>query len=271
MLRLWDPGLTRATLEGLEHYQEEVNEAGDYAAQVAKAKSAFNNRNRRTNIVFREVREALARMAGDAMRCGYCEDSAADEVEHIRPKDLYPQSVFFWPNYVYACGPCNGRKLNKLSVIDAGGAMVDITRARGTPVIAPVDGLPALIDPRSEDPMQFFDMDLQGTFVVLEALDLSPSDEARAKFTIELLGLNRDLLLTTRRDAYLGYRARLLEYAALAEQGAERSELEAIRSSLLRSPHPTVWEEMKRQAKLIEELRVLFTSVPEALDWRHLP
>ncbi|WP_349357583.1 retron system putative HNH endonuclease [Stappia sp.] len=263
--------MPQAALEGLNQYQDEVDGAADYAARVATAKSAFSNRNRRTNAIFRDVRAALAKMAGDAVRCAYCEDSAADEVEHVKPKDLYPQSVFRWPNYVYACGPCNGRKRNKFSVIDAGGTMVDITRARGAPVVAPVEGLPALIDPRSEDPMQFFDMDLQGTFVVLEALDLNPVDEARATFTIELLGLNRDLLLTTRRDAYLGYRARLSEYSARAEQGAEEAELDAIRSSLLRSPHPTVWEEMKRQAHLIEELRMLFAAVPAAIEWRHFP
>ncbi|MDT1064780.1 hypothetical protein RM190_23220 [Paracoccus sp. CPCC 101403] len=271
MLKLRDPGLTQATLDGLGNYQEEMDQAGNYSDRVATAKSAFSSRNRRTNAIFQNVREALAKMAGEAVRCAYCEDSAADEVEHVKPKDLYPESVFRWPNYVYACGPCNGRKLNSFSIIDAAGVRVDVTRPRRAPVIAPLDGLPALIDPRSEDPLQFFDMDLQGTFFVLEALDLSPLDEARATFTIELLGLNRDLLLTTRRDAYLGYRARLSEYAAKAEQGAENSELDAIRSSLLSSPHPTVWEEMKRQAHLIEELQILFASVPAAMAWRHFP
>lgn len=242
--------------------------AGDYAARVAAAKNTFGNRNRRTNAIFRDVRAALATMAGEAMRCAYCEDSAADEVEHVKPKDLYPEDVFSWPNFVYACGPCNGRKRNNFSVIDPGDAVVDVTRARGAPVVAPMDGRAALIDPRSEDPMRFFDMDLRGTFFVLEALDLNPVDEARATFTIELLGLNRDLLLTVRRDAYVGYRARLSEYAEKAEQGAEKFELEAIRASLLRSPHPTVWEEMKRQAHYIEELAGLFAAVPAAIEWR---
>ena len=116
--------------------------------------------------------------------------------------------------------------------------------------------------------MRFFDMDLQGTFIILERLDLNPVDEARATFTIELLGLNRDLLLTVRRDAYVGYRARLSEYAEKAEQGAETYELQAIRASLLRSPHPTVWGEMKRQAHYIEELAGLFAAVPTAVEWR---
>jgi uncharacterized protein (TIGR02646 family) len=268
MLQLWDPGLSQAAQDGLNQYQDEVDGAGDYAAQVAAAKNTFSNRNRKNNAVFQDVRAALAKMAGDAMRCAYCEDSAADEVEHIKPKDLYPEDVFRWPNYVYVCGPCNGRKRNNFSVIDPRDDVVDVTRARGAPVVVPIDGLPALIDPRSEDPMQFFDMDLQGTFIVLVALDLNPVDELRATFTIELLGLNRDLLLTVRRDAYVGYRARLLEYAEKAAQGASNSELGAIRASLLRSPHPTVWEEMKRQAHYIEELTGLFAAVPAAAEWR---
>ena len=50
----------------------------------------------------------------------YCEDSVADEVEHFRPKDLYPDVVFAWRNYLYACGQCNGGKNNRFSIVRAG-------------------------------------------------------------------------------------------------------------------------------------------------------
>ena len=33
-------------------------------------------------------------MCAGAKRCMYCEDSAADEVEHHLPKNLYPEFVF---------------------------------------------------------------------------------------------------------------------------------------------------------------------------------
>ena len=48
----------------------------------------------------------------------YCEDSVGDEVEHHRPKNLYPDHTFLWDNYLYACGPCNGPKNNRFAVFD---------------------------------------------------------------------------------------------------------------------------------------------------------
>ena len=63
----------------------------------------------------RRCEPALSAMCHGPRRCMYCEDSAADEVEHFRPTDLYPEFVFAWMNYLYACGPCNVRKKNHAS------------------------------------------------------------------------------------------------------------------------------------------------------------
>ncbi|MBX3729546.1 MAG: hypothetical protein KF858_10215 [Candidatus Sumerlaeia bacterium] len=37
----------------------------------------------------------------------YCEDSRATDIEHIRPKEHYPEVAFVWENYAYACNVCN--------------------------------------------------------------------------------------------------------------------------------------------------------------------
>lgn len=37
--------------------------------------------------IFADVRRVLDEMCSGPRRCGYCEDSCADEIEHIRPKD----------------------------------------------------------------------------------------------------------------------------------------------------------------------------------------
>ena len=88
--------------------------------------------------------------------CAYCsqELNRGDwgDVEHFRPKDLYPEFVFVWSNYFYACGPCNGPKNNQFSVIDGSSQLVDITRPRGGAIVAPARGDMALIDPRRENP-----------------------------------------------------------------------------------------------------------------------
>lgn len=95
-------------------------------------------------------------MCSGSRRCLYCEDSCADEVEHIKPQDLYPEFVFVWENYLYACGPCNGGKNNAFAVFDpATGATIIVTRKRGDPVTPPAVGTDVFINPRTEDPLQY--------------------------------------------------------------------------------------------------------------------
>ena len=266
MLYFDDPGLDAATARGLRKYQATVDAARTYAERVEAGKLLFSRYNRQENRVFGVVRERLATMCSGARRCGYCEDSVGDEVEHIRPKDLYPERVFAWENYLLACGPCNVGKKNRFSVI-RGGRVVDVTRRRGDPVRRPRSGPPALIDPRAEDPLAFLDLEIVDTFRFLAGEDLSDIDKARVKCTIKVLKLNRDVLLVARCEAYGAYRARLYEYRGLRNGGANEAELGSLQDAIMTSAHPTVWREMQRQQALIEDLQALFQDVPEALDW----
>ena len=136
MLRLEDPGLDAITAQGLRSYQGEVDSAGTYAERVQAGKSFFPTYNRTGNGVFRIVRERLGLMCSGARRCGYCEGSVGDEVEHIKPKDLYPEAMFVWENYLLACGPSNGGKNNNFSVI-RDGRLIDVTCGRAAPVRRP--------------------------------------------------------------------------------------------------------------------------------------
>ena len=49
--------------------------------------------------------------------CCYCESEVgtvrADQIEHRRPVDLFPQHVFDWENLHLGCGACNGHKSAK--------------------------------------------------------------------------------------------------------------------------------------------------------------
>ena len=188
-----------------------------------------------------------------------------DEVEHIQPKDLYPCLVFVWSNYVYACGRCNGGKNNKFAVV-AENRLVDVTRKQGAPVVPPVPGAPAFLDPRIEDPLDFLDLDLDGTFSMLARDKLSDIDQERAEFTICTLNLNRDVLRQARDTAFRSYRALLHEYVTRRGQATEQ-ELANLVDGLKAMPHPTVWEEMKRQRVWVPTLTALFSQAPEALDW----
>ncbi len=93
--------LPNDTQEKLDEYQAQIDEKPTYKDMVKKAKTSFSGKNNKKNKTFNAVKEALNAMCSGARRCHYCEDSAADEVEHFYPKDLYPEKCFSWGNYLY--------------------------------------------------------------------------------------------------------------------------------------------------------------------------
>lgn len=266
MLRLRDPGLDPPTEQGLRKYQEEVDRAEPYAAQVEAGKKLFARYNRKSNSVFRVVRARLSCMCVGVRRCAYCEDSVGDEIDHFRPKNLYPDQVFVWKNYLPSCAPCNRTKGSRFSVIH-GGNIADAAQPAGATPKRPLPGPPALVDPRTEDPLRFLVLEIVDTFRFLPREDLNSLDCDRAEYTVSALRLNRGHLPDSRRNAYGDYRARLSEYAVRRRDGAGAARLHFLKAGVLASPHPTVWKEMQRQHELIAELTDLFVEVPEALFW----
>ncbi|MFP2910599.1 hypothetical protein ACLESD_37280 [Pyxidicoccus sp. 3LFB2] len=268
MIKLPDIPLSTAASRQLISWQAEVDALASHAARVEAAKRLFKQRNISRNRTFAEVRRQLTAMCSGAQRCGYCEDSAADEVEHIRPKDLYPELVFAWHNYLYACGPCNGPKNNQFAVFPVRARKpVEVSPAAGAPSRSPPKGEPALIDPRGEDPMSFLVLDLQGTFMFEPRAAKGTRDYERADYTRRILRLNRELLMVARAEAFGSYRARVSEYITQRERGASKAALQRRIEAIQLAAHPTVWWEMKRQQRQHRELRALFREAPEALSW----
>ncbi len=269
MIRLPDVALPQTTADKLKAYQGEVDSVATYAEQVAAAKALFGSRNKKENSVFKVVREKLTELCGDAGRCCYCEVSQPDEVEHVWPKDLYPERVFVWENYTYSCGTCNGPKKNQFAVfVGTARKWTEVGRGPSDPVEPPVSGKPVLIDPRIENPLDFMELDLMGTFRFEPIAAEGTRDYARADYTIRVLRLNeRELLKRARRSAFNAYRAMLKEYRDARDGGASQLELSRLQSNFRTHPHPAVWQEMQRQQADIPELRKLFRDVPEALKW----
>ena len=156
MLYVNDPGLNEETSRQLIQYQRRVDSVNEYPERVQTAMELFRRYNRRSNSAFRVIRATLEKMCGDVQRCTYCEDSVGDEIEHIKPKDLYPEYSFVWKNYLLSCGICNRSKSNCFSIVDNEGSLLDVTRRRGDVIRKPPLGNPALVDPRREDPLNFF-------------------------------------------------------------------------------------------------------------------
>lgn len=269
MLKVRNGRLPKAARDKLAEYQADVDAQGTYKERVARAKSRFSLRNRKNNAAFQTVKKKLTAMCNGARRCMYCEDSVADEVEHFKPKDLYPDVVFVWMNYLYACGPCNGPKNNQFSVIDpATGQRVNVTRPRGALITPPQKGDVALIDPRRENPLEFLILDLQDTFAFTPIADADTVDFKRAEYTIDVLRLNeRDYLIEARENALIAYESMLSRYVQLRDEDAPNSEIARVKKGIQGAPQPTVWAEMKRQHAHHPTLADLFGKAPEALDF----
>lgn len=278
MLPIADRVLPQTTSKALSRLQAIVDAGPDYAACVALAKKQWDSKtsSETKKAAFQSIRVTLDKMCVGPRRCAYCEDSLADEIEHILPKDLFPQSVFNWGNYLFACGPCNGPKSNRYGVVN--GATVDeFVRRRGDPIVAPPAGQAGCIDPRREDPMALLDLDLggqtsdgtilEGTFNFMPAEGLAATDLARAVFSIGVLGLNREIMCVTRANAFTGFRARLREYVEEKRDGANAAKLDRLRDDLLNSHHLTVFAEMRRQRSVLPGIDGLFGQAPEAFGW----
>jgi uncharacterized protein (TIGR02646 family) len=268
VIRLSARALPPKTSQALAAYQREVDAAGPYTVRVAEAKRLFAARNTRSNATFKTVRAELAAMCSGAVRCAYCEDSAADEVEHVRPKAWFPELVFAWDNFVYACGPCNGPKGSRYAVVRGTPAVCSEARRSRDTFAAPPTGPSALIDPRAEDPLQLLMLDLLDTFLFVPLGASGSSDRARAEFTIDVLGLNRrDALVEARKSAFVDHLTHLEAYVERKRRGSTQAELDRRRDTILRRQHPTVWREMQRQQASHADLRTLFAAAPEALGW----
>ncbi len=269
MIQLPDLPLLTTTQDKLERWQQTIDSITVYSDRVSKGKSPFSLYNKPRNHTFKQVRDVLTKMCSGARRCAYCEDSVADEVEHVKPKDLYPESVFVWENYLYACGPCNGPKNNQFSVFSSlTGDFTNVARGRSVPIVPPEAGNPVLINPRLENPLDFLQLDLVDTFYFLPHYGLNTNNHKRAEYTINILRLNdRDYLVAARAEAFDSYRARLSEYISSQSLGVGEAQLDKRVKALQRMQHPTVWREMQRQQTLIPELSDLFDQAPEAISW----
>jgi 5-methylcytosine-specific restriction endonuclease McrA len=270
MIKIDDQLLSQEAVAQLRKYQEAIDTITSYEERVKQAKINFSKRNKRGNRTFDEIKRVLINMCSGPRRCMYCEDSRADEVEHIYPKDLYPELTFVWENYLYICGPCNTGKNNKFSVIDPLTKTIhNVTRPPKNPVIPPLQGEALLLNPRLEDAMDYLILDLRGTFKFMPHYRLSKKDQGhiRALLTRNILDLDRNDLIESRRNAYDDYVARLEQYISRKNSRETFSVLQRRIRALQRLEHPTVWREIQRQQSRIPELRDLFDQAPEALNW----
>lgn len=112
----------------------------------------------------------LQTMMGPRQRCMYCLDSHGADIEHFRPKAVYPKRMYLWPNLLLCCTECGRFKGNKF----------------------PMSGKQALlIDPTREDPWKHLDFD-PVTGNISARFDLQLDDwSTKGTTTVEVLKLDR--------------------------------------------------------------------------------
>lgn len=112
----------------------------------------------------------LQAMMGPRQRCMYCLDSHGADLEHFRPKAVYPKRMYHWPNLLLCCTECGRFKGNKFPVF-------------GRQVL--------LIDPTREDPWKHLDFD-PATGNISARFDLRLNDwSAKGTATVDILKLDQ--------------------------------------------------------------------------------
>lgn len=272
MIRLHPHALPDSAARDLSDWTDDLIAIADFGGRVDEAKKMFSSRNKKGAATFDTVKLALYAMCNETYRCVYCEDNFADEVEHMRPKDVYPEQCFSWDNYVYACGPCNGPKNNHFAVLDAAGTEHDVTppprkpNQPAPPRVPPVPGTPLLINPRIEDPMDLLVLDLQSGGLAPHPARTA-DEQRRAAWTRDTLGLNERRLPKARKMMVGFFRARLKEYADDRDAGQDAAALKDTQDELLGMDHQTVLREMWRQRAHEPDLDALFQRLPEVGTW----
>ncbi|MBI4659179.1 MAG: HNH endonuclease [Verrucomicrobia bacterium] len=160
------PVLPNTTQAKLKTATSRICRSADQKSTAAKVFRAA----RRTGW-FAPVVRALGRMTGEGQPCMFCDSNEASDVDHFRPKAMFPQLALTWENFLWTCGVCN--------------------RAKGDSF--PQDTQGRLINPVDENAWDFFFLDEFGNLTPLWRQAEQQLDR-RAVSTCDLLKLNRQTL-----------------------------------------------------------------------------
>jgi len=151
------------TREYLQARADYNNNPTEDLKKIAEAKEKRYNQ--------QEIKEALKSMF--KKKCAFCESTITHvdygQIEHFRPKSVYPQLCFEWDNFVLSCAICNG------------------TGNKGNKFPLEADGGP-FINPTTENPDDFFIFDYDD---ILKRFVVLPKN-LRAVTMLSIIKLNRE-------------------------------------------------------------------------------
>ncbi|WP_143765413.1 HNH endonuclease family protein [Catenulispora acidiphila] len=215
-------------------------------SQIHMAKRLWKDTNVRSTVLTPHVRPALERMAPGIARCMYCGENYGTDIDHYRPKSLWPLHTFDWLNHLLSCSACNSsHKGNRFPLAE--------------------DGSPLLIDPTTEDPADHLHLTLAtGDYIGLTS---------RGEATIKTLGLNRGVLVQGRARAVRDT-VRLMREWRIAIERQDILLEEIVLNDLRQQPFTAVADALFRQASGIAVMTIFsadldtlaFLRDPEVLE-----
>lgn len=291
-IKLDESVLKPSTIKLLERKQQAHNPNSPWEEQVKWAKKKWD---RRPKAAFLDIKEKL--LAAQHFCC-YCEHNVSDdEIEHIFTKSLFPELVFFFINYVLVCGRCNRYKLDAFAVFDDETSTSITKFEKGKPKSQPSSSRNVFIDPRRENPMDYFLLNLNTGILGIHPL-ATEREKLKAEYTRELLDLNNPIVYSNKRKSAVNqYKNILMDYIGCRDaenleqllthlpnhqippqENQSVSELKEngkayFLNEIQEFHFQTVWLEMKRQfilnptgfAELHPEIAKVLKMVPELL------
>jgi uncharacterized protein (TIGR02646 family) len=299
MLQLNSESLSDATQLQLDKFQQRNATELDFTEKVKKTIALWDSKSGSVQgkLAFKEIKTTLLRICKGVELCAYCESNEATDIEHLRPKSLFPEDAFSWINYVLACKNCNTTfKSDKSAIFNPIGSAIflDITPNKSNKIkVKPANNDTLFINPRIENPTRLILLDLvEKTFLYIPKKEEGTRDFLKADYTINtILKLNnRVALVESRKSAFIDFQNLLRNYIAVGI-AQTHDELEAatgdfpqvnfstplivekkriqnhIKNALKTHSQPTVWLEMKRQRAKLPQTSLLFKKAPESLKW----
>lgn len=167
-----------------EDYLGKRQKAADLKRQANKLDPTADWKTARPTKKMGKVLATLHAMIGQRQRCMYCLDSHGSDIEHFRPKAIYPERMYQWENLLLCCTHCGRLKLDKFPMV-------------GRRIL--------LVDPTKENPWDSLDFDpLTGNICARFDVKLN-AWSAKGEKTVEVLHLDKrealsaGYLLTLRR------------------------------------------------------------------------
>ena len=172
--------------------------SGITSAADPKAEAEKRYGNARKTKWFAPLVKELGKLAGPGERCMFCSGSESSDVEHYRPKALWPELAMTWENFLWSCTPCNRGKSSRFPPETEPGGR--------------------LINPMDENVWDFFFIDDFG--FLTPRFDIAANEpNARGVSTRDLLSLNREAVQDSRLMRLNSLRQQVHDALTLMSQG----------------------------------------------------